>query len=56
LWITRHTEVAPTAGAPHPVCTRTSCSEELDAFDTSAAKVVAAVRERRYRFDPTKAS
>jgi imidazolonepropionase-like amidohydrolase len=31
-------------------------AEELDAFDARVAKVVAAVRERRYGFDPTKAS
>ena len=30
-------------------------AEELDAFDARVAKVVAAVRERRYGFDPTKA-
>ncbi|GIH20772.1 amidohydrolase family protein [Rugosimonospora africana] len=29
-------------------------AEELDAFDARVAKVVAAVRERRYGFDPTK--
>ena len=31
-------------------------AEELDAFDARVAKVVAAVRERRYGFDPTKAA
>jgi adenine deaminase len=31
-------------------------AEELDAFGARVAKVVAAVRERRYGFDPTKAS
>jgi imidazolonepropionase-like amidohydrolase len=31
-------------------------AEELDAFDARVARVVAAVRERRYGFDPTKAS
>jgi imidazolonepropionase-like amidohydrolase len=31
-------------------------AEELDAFDARVAKVVAAVRERRYGFDPTRAS
>ena len=31
-------------------------AEELDAFDARVAKVVATVRERRYGFDPTKAS
>jgi imidazolonepropionase-like amidohydrolase len=31
-------------------------AEELDAFDARVAKVMAAVRERRYGFDPTKAS
>jgi imidazolonepropionase-like amidohydrolase len=31
-------------------------AEELDAFDARVAKVVAAVRERRYGFDPTKVS
>jgi hypothetical protein len=31
-------------------------AEELDAFDARVAKVVSAVRERRYGFDPTKAS
>lgn len=31
-------------------------AEALDAFDARVAKVVAAVRERRYGFDPTKAS
>jgi imidazolonepropionase-like amidohydrolase len=31
-------------------------AEELDAFDARVAKVVAAVRERRYGFDPTEAS
>jgi hypothetical protein len=31
-------------------------AEELDAFDARVAKVVAAVRERRYGSDPTKAS
>jgi imidazolonepropionase-like amidohydrolase len=31
-------------------------AEELDAFDTRVAKVVTAVRERRYGFDPTRAS
>ena len=31
-------------------------AEEVDAFDAQVAKVVAAVRERRYGFDPTKAS
>ena len=31
-------------------------AEELDAFDARVARVVAAVRERRYGFDPTKSS
>lgn len=31
-------------------------AEELDAFDARVAKVVAAVRERRYGLDPTRAS
>jgi hypothetical protein len=35
---------------------RVSGAEELDAFDARVAKVAAAVRGRRYGFDPARAS
>jgi imidazolonepropionase-like amidohydrolase len=40
----------------HPFVANAAEAEELAAFDARVAKVVAAVRERRYGFDPPRAS